>query len=373
MQQNASLLHRILLFSLLLGLIILSYEVLKYFIIPVVWASIIAYITWPMYRRIHHWCGERKNLSALLMTTSLLLVVGIPLIIGIFVLQYEGRQLYVNLQRQLYSGSLILPEFIQKLPIVGVEIQRIMKEFNSNPQAISHNIGLWVQGHLGYGRFVVSEISRNVVKMLFAVMSLFFFYRDGHVILEQVKRAFELVIGERIHHYFTTISETTRAVVYGVGLTAVAQALLAGLSYFVAGVPNPMLLTIVTFLLALIPFGTPIGYGGVALWLFSQGHTVEAIGVMAWGVIIVSSADNVIRPLVISGATKIPFLLIMFGVLGGLSSFGLVGLFIGPVILAVLLACWREWIQETIQQNQSYQPELAFIEDDSDTQDTQTR
>ncbi|KAF7276019.1 hypothetical protein GWI33_011004 [Rhynchophorus ferrugineus] len=122
-----------------------------------------------------------------------------------------------------------------------------------------------------------------------------------------------------------------------------------------------MVLTIVTFIFALIPFGTPFAYGAVALWLFSQGHTVGAIGVMVWGVVIVSSADNVIRPLVISGATRIPFLLIMFGVLGGISSFGLVGLFIGPVILAVLLAIWREWLQETTQQA-DIQPALPFVD-----------
>ena len=170
------------------------------------------------------------------------------------------------------------------------------------------------------------------------------------MILAQVSRALEMVIGPRVHHYLETISETTRAVVYGVGLTAVAQAILAGLSYFVAGVPNPMLLTMVTFILALIPFGTPISYFGVGLWLLAQGQTVEAIGVITWGVLIVSSSDNVIRPLVISGATQIPFLLIMFGVLGGIASFGLVGLFIGPVILAILLAIWREWLHENVQE-----------------------
>lgn len=181
-------------------------------------------------------------------------------------------------------------------------------------------------------------------------MTLFFFYRDGQLILSQVSRALEMVIGPRVHHYLETISETTRAVVYGVGLTAVAQAILAGLSYFVADVPNPMLLTMVTFILALIPFGTPISYLSVGLWLFAQGQTVEAIGVVLWGLLVVSSSDNVIRPLVISGATKIPFILIMFGVLGGIASFGLVGLFIGPVILAILLAIWREWLHENVQE-----------------------
>lgn len=194
---------------------------------------------------------------------------------------------------------------------------------------------------------MLNEISKNVFKLCFAVLSLFFFYRDGHTILNQVRKAFEMVVGPRIHHYLATISDTTRAVVYGVGLTAIAQSLLAGISYFVAGVPNPMVLTIITFIFALIPFGPPVAYGAVSLWLFSQGQTIEAVGVMIWGVCIVSTADNVIRPLVISGATQIPFLLIMFGVLGGIASFGLVGVFIGPVILAVLLAIWREWLHES--------------------------
>ena len=354
MQENAPILQRLLLFGLFFCLILLSFEILKYFIVPVLWASIIAYITWPLHQKIYHWVGERKNLSAILMTSLLVLLVGIPLTIGIFVLQHEGRQLYFEVQQQLYAGKIEVPEFVQTLPFIGPEIQRIIFELNSNPHAITQNIGLWIQGHLGYGCFVVAEISRNLVKLIFAILSLFFFYRDGNLILEQVRRAFEMVIGPRIHHYFQTISETTRAVVYGVGLTAIVQSLLAGASYIVAGVPNPMVLTLVTLVFALIPFGPPIAYGSVALWLFSQGHTVEAAGVLIWGVAIVSSADNVIRPLVISGATKIPFLLIMFGVLGGLASFGLVGLFIGPVILAVLLAIWKEWLQENIQKAEDF-------------------
>jgi len=109
----------------------------------------------------------------------------------------------------------------------------------------------------------------------------------------------------------------------------------------------------------------------VALWLFSQGQTIEAIGVMVWGVCIVSTADNVIRPLVISGATQIPFLLIMFGVLGGIASFGLVGVFIGPVILAVLLAIWREWLHESNLNEPLMMPKATMAHEiDPETQDT---
>ena len=346
-QQYAPTLQKVLLFGLFFVLLFLSFNILKYFIVPVLWAAIIAYMTWPCYQWIYRKCGSRATLSATLMISLIILLIGIPLTFGIFMLQHEGRSLYYELQKQVFSGHLNVPDFIRQLPFIGKEITRTLHDINTDPNSIVQTVSIWIQSHLNYGRFVLNEIGKNIIKLCFAVMSLFFFYRDGQTILNQVSKALEMVIGPRIHHYLDTISETTRAVVYGVGLTAVAQAVLAGLSYLVAGVPNPMVLTIVTFLLALIPFGTPLAYGSVALWLFSQGQTVEAIGVMAWGVCIVSTSDNVIRPLVISGATQIPFLLIMFGVLGGIASFGLVGLFIGPVILAVLLAIWREWLHET--------------------------
>ena len=349
-QRYAPALQKVLLFGLIFILFYLSFQVLKYFIVPVLWAAIIAYITWPLYHSVQKLCGPRPTLSATIMISMVVLVVGIPLTFAIFMLQHEGRNLFYELQKQVFSGHLNVPQFIRDLPIIGKEVTRTLKEINTDPNSIVQNVSGWFQSHLNYGRLVLSEISKNIFKLCFAVMSLFFFYRDGQTILNQVSKALEMVIGPRIHHYLDTISETTRAVVYGVGLTAIAQALLAGLSYFVAGVPNPMVLTIVTFIFALIPFGPPVAYSAVSLWLFSQGQTIEAIGVMAWGVCVVSTADNVIRPLVISGATQIPFLLIMFGVLGGLASFGMVGLFVGPVILAVLLAIWREWLHEQVNE-----------------------
>lgn len=367
-QQYAPTLQKVLLFGLFFVLIFLSFHVLKYFIVPVVWATIIAYMTWPLYQSVQRMCGSRPTLSATIMMILVTLVVGIPLTFAIFILQHEGRNLYYELQKQVFSGHLNVPDFIRNLPFVGKEISRSLREINEDPNSIINSISVWIQGHLNYGRFLLSEISRNLIKLGFAMLSLFFFYRDGQTILNQVSKALEMVIGPRVHHYLDTISETTRAVVYGVGLTAIAQALLAGVSYFVAGVPNPMVLTIVTFLFALIPFGPPLAYGSVALWLFSQGQTIEAIGVMAWGVCVVSTADNVIRPLVISGATQIPFLLIMFGVLGGIASFGLIGLFIGPVILAVLLAIWREWLHETNEAEPMMMPKTTMAYDLPDDQ-----
>jgi len=162
----------------------------------------------------------------------------------------------------------------------------------------------------------------------------------------QVRAALHKLLDSRSEGYLQAIGQTTQAVVYGIGLTALAQAMLAGIGYWVAGAPSPILLTLMTFVIALIPFGTPFAWGAVSIWLFSQGQTIPALGLAAWGVFVISWIDNIIRPMVISGATKVPFILIMFGVLGGLTAFGMIGLFIGPVILAVLLAVWREWLAQ---------------------------
>lgn len=353
-QYIPGLLHKVLFLSLVVIFTYLSFSILKYFIVPVIWAIIIAYMTWPIYAWIQKKCGlKRRNLTAACMLLMIILTIGIPIGFGIIILQREGQDLIIQLQQQMNSGRLTLPDIILQLPLIGTEIKRILLELNTHPDSTIQNIIAWLQSNLSYGRLFIHEVGRNLIKLCFTLLSLFFFYRDGQSLLKQVQFVFEKIIGHRTQQYIQTISETTRAVVYGIGLTALVQAILAGLSYFLAGVPNPLLITLVTFILALIPFGTPISYGCVAIWLLSQGHAMAAIGVLIWGLCIVSTSDNVIRPLVISGATQIPFLLIMFGVLGGITSFGLVGLFIGPVILAVLLAIWREWTQELKEINKA--------------------
>ena len=144
--------------------------------------------------------------------------------------------------------------------------------------------------------------------------------------------------------------------------TALGQGLVAGLGYWWAGLPAPVLLGAVTALIAMIPFGTPFAWGSLGVWLLVSGDTAAGIGLLLWGTLVVSWVDNLVRPLVISNATQIPFLLVMFGVLGGLAAFGLVGLFLGPVVLAVLMAVWREWIEESDLGSRNHASSTSRIE-----------
>ena len=198
-------------------------------------------------------------------------------------------------------------------------------------------------GHRGL-KVVAGGIGRNVAKFGLAVFALFFLYRHGDSALAQFRGVATRWLGEAARGYIQAVGVTVRAVVFGIVLTALAQGLLAGLGYWVAGVTAPVLWGVITALVSLIPFVGPVVWIGLSLGLLAHGETQAALGLFLWGALVVSWVDNLIRPLVISGPTRIPFLLVFLGVLGGLNAFGLIGLFLGPALLAVSVAIWREWL-----------------------------
>lgn len=355
------IIRRLLSLVLLVILFVLCFQIIRFFISPILWAAIIAYVTWPFYLYLTKKLNLGVTLSASILTLGVVVMIGVPLIIGLFVLQQEALGLYGTILNRIKGGYLNLPDFVKDLPVVGQQIKDALWEINKDPDGTMLAIRNWIQSHLSYGKEIFDVLVRMFARLGIAMMALFFFYRDGIALMKQVRQATQQAIGDRVHGYIQAIGETTQAVVYGIGLTALAQAVLAGLGYWVAGAPNPILLTLMTFVVALIPFGTPFAWGGVVIFLLSNGHTTGGIGLLIWGVLVVSWVDNLIRPMVISGATKIPFMIILIGVLGGLTAFGFIGLFIGPVVLAVALAVWREWLtrqhveqlnQEKLIQNQ---------------------
>jgi predicted PurR-regulated permease PerM len=154
-------------------------------------------------------------------------------------------------------------------------------------------------------------------------------------------------VGARVERYLSAAGATTKAVVYGLILTALAQGTLAGLGYWMAGVHAPVLLAVLTAVIALVPFGAPLVWGSLGVWLLLTGHSAAGLGLLLWGMLVVSWIDKLVRPMVISSASHVPFLLVMFGVLGGVAAFGLIGLFVGPVVLAIVMALWREWLERS--------------------------
>jgi len=340
-------LRRLIVATLLAGLVVLAFEVLAPFIVPVVWAIIIAYVSWPTNARLRERCGGRVGWAAFFMTAAITAAVIVPIVWFVLMLRIELVGAYQHFAALVAAGKLKLPEALMQLPVVGQSLREANARMPQDPAALSLGLGHLVDRSSGEIVRVLGGVGRNLGKLTIAMLSLYFMYRDGEFLAVQVKSMLEKFVGSRVDAYLDAIGSTVKAVVYGLVVTAIAQGLMAAAGYWLVGLPAPVFLGTVTALSALIPFVVPFMWGAASVWLLISGKTAAAIGLALWGAIAVAWIDNVVRPFVISSATRIPFLLVLFGVLGGLTAFGLVGLFIGPVILAMLIAVWREWLLET--------------------------
>jgi predicted PurR-regulated permease PerM len=343
---SAPWLRRLITVVVLAGLVLLGFRVMEPFIVPLVWAGILGFVSWPAYERVLRRLGGRGIIAALIMTTVVSAAVIVPLAWLAVVLRIELVHAYHE-SRAVLAGGLQLPPAVVKLPWIGEQLQDLAARAAQDPQALGLELRKLTDNSFEQIARIIGGVSRNAVKLVLAVVCLFFVYRGGDRFSGQVARALEQVIGPRVHNYLQAIGQTVRAVVYGLVLAAVVQGVLVGLGYWIAGVGAPVFLAALTTVCGLIPFAVPALLGGVVLWLLVAGKTVACIGLLIWGSLVVGWTDHIVRPFLISREAEIPFILVMFGVLGGLAAFGLVGLFVGPVILAVLLAIWREWLLES--------------------------
>ena len=343
---SATWLRRLILVALLASLVLLGLRVINPFIVPLVWAGILAFLTRPAYDWLLTRCRGRANVAATLMTTLVSLAVIAPLAWLALVLRIEIMHAYHNMQA-LLAGGVSLPPSLLKLPWIGEPLRELAEHSAQDPQALGLELRKLGDNSFGEIVHVAGGIGRNIAKLFLTVVSLFFCYRDGRRFPTQLAGALEQVLGPRVHNYLRAIGETVKAVVYGLVLAALVQGVLVGIGYWIAGTGAPIFLAALTTVCALIPFAAPAVWGAVVVWLFLKGSTVAAVGLLVWGAIVMGWTDHIVRPFLISREAQIPFLVVLFGVLGGLAAFGLVGLFVGPVILAVLLAIWREWLLES--------------------------
>lgn len=337
--------RRVLVAAILTGILLLTYVVLRPFLVPMIWAAILAFVCWPFHRLVLKWTRFRSSWAALTTTLLLTFAIILPIIWLTTLFQMETVNAYKELQGYLQTEP-SLPPTLREIPWLGPWLNQLLTDLTADPGALQTQIKQWTEQSGVELRSLVGGVGRNLAKLFVALFTLFFFLRDGAQIFSEMRSILEGILGPRVRDYLQAIGDTTRAVVYALVLAAVAQGSAAGLGYWAAGIQAPVLLGAATALAALIPFGAPLIWGTLAVWLLLTGRIYEGVGLLLWGSLVVSWADNIVRPLVISNATRMPFLLVVFGVLGGVIAFGLVGLFIGPVVLAIALALWREWLEQ---------------------------
>jgi predicted PurR-regulated permease PerM len=355
MDSTPLLTRQVLLVGLLGALLVLTYVVMQPFIVPVVWATILAYTTWPFYRKVRGLLRGRATASALLMTVVLACALVLPLYWLAALVQDELTAAYQAVATYLAQGPQPLPDAIRSIPWAGEQLQGLLDQLATQTGTFNEHLTRWFQRSGGDLVGLLGGVGRNIVKLIFALITLFFFYRDGETLRRQMGRLLLRFFGDRIDPYVRAGARMTRAVVYGILITALIQGAIAGIGYALVGVRAPVLLGALTAIVSLAPLvGTSLVWGPICIWLLMSNHPWPAVILLAWGVVLVHPIDNVIRPLVISNVTRIPFLLVMFGVLGGLAAFGLIGLFLGPVILALGFAVWREWLGEAVATDEPF-------------------
>ncbi len=341
---DSPLARRVVAFAFLVSIFGLTVWVLSPFLAALAWAGILAYVTWPLHQWVCRQLPGRDSLAALLMTLGVTATLLLPLVWVMFTVAADVAAASAALRQFAVHGLPPLPAGVRGWP-GGAWVVEQYQRVQADPEWVHVQFDALGLTNSTALKMLAGGVGRNVAKFGLAVFALFFLYRHGVSVLAQIRGVATRWLGDAARGYIQAVGITVRAVVFGIVLTALAQGVLAGLGYWVAGLDAPALWGVITALVSLIPFVGPVVWIGLSLGLLAHGETGAALGLFLWGALVVSWVDNLIRPLVISGPTQIPFLLVFLGVLGGLHAFGLIGLFLGPVLLAVSVGIWREWLE----------------------------
>ena len=316
--------------------------VMRPFVTALLWAAVLCFSSWPLYQRVLALTRNRRALAATIMSVGLMLIVLLPfIIVGAKLADHVG-ELAGAVRKWVDAGPPAPPEWLKKLPLVGSRMiehwQSLVEDSAKFLALVRRFIEPASRALLGLG--VV--LGGGLVELALSIFIAFFFFRDGVKIAEQLSTAVVRIGGDRGTHLLKLAGNTVRGVVYGILGTALVQAVMAGVGFVLAGVPGAGVLALLTFFLSVVPGGPPLVWIPAAIWLFHQGSTGWGIFMVVWG-IAVSSIDNFVKPWLISRGSAMPFLLILFGVLGGAIAFGFIGVFLGPTLLAVAYRIVQEW------------------------------
>jgi predicted PurR-regulated permease PerM len=317
------------------------------FVVPVLAALIIGFASWPLYSKWVKVCGGRTTLAASVALIFIVLVLVVPLSMALYYSVNEARNLLAWLLSANRQG-VVPPNWIVALPYVGVTLGSYWVEFVGQPHALGGLVELISGQHIGNIYRVVLSATGNafhiMLTLLFMLITLLFVYKDGHRMVGQLDVLGERVLPLRWQRFSRVIPATISATVTGMGLIAIGEGVVLGVAYWVAGVPSPVLLGVITAFMAMIPGGAPLSFTLVSLYLLGSGAPIAGAGLFAWGAIELFIVDKTLRPRLVGGPVKLPFLPTFFGLVGGVKTMGIVGLFIGPVLMALIVALWREWV-----------------------------
>ncbi|TBZ68720.1 AI-2E family transporter [Rhizobium leguminosarum bv. viciae] len=319
------------------------------FLVPVLAALVIGFASWPLYRKLLARVGGNTTIAATIAIIMIITFLVIP--IGLAVTYTSGEvRTWVTWAIHANRAGAPTPDWIVALPWAGAYLDEVWTKYIGSPGALGEviqavsgaNIGNIYRAVLAAG----GGAFHLLLTLLFMLIALFFVYRDGFSFSKQIDMLGERILPNRWERISRVVPATISSTVMGMTLIAIGEGIVLGLAYWIAGVPSPVTLGVLTGVMALIPGGAPLSFTLVSIYLLASGSHVAGIGLFVWGTVELFIVDKTLRPKLVGGPIKLPFLPTFFGLVGGVKTMGFLGLFIGPVLMALIVAIWREWIHE---------------------------
>ncbi|WP_442679723.1 AI-2E family transporter [Sphingomonas sp. ASY06-1R] len=331
--------------SLGIGLALFAIWLSATFIPALLWAAIIAIAIDPLYARAEdRWPGGRKAWLPSIATLLIALLVLAPLTIGVVEAAREARTV-IHWLADARANGLAEPDWVRQMPFAN-EISGWWQDNLATPEGTALQ---WdrVRGSVlgGNSELVGRNLLHRSVVFAFTLVALFFLLRERDGFVAQLKIAGTRALGSSGDRLGTQLIRSVRGTIDGLVLVGIGEGAVMAVFYLIAGVPHPLLLGLLTAVAAMIPFGAAVLFGIAALMLIGQGAVGWAIAIIVIGLVVVGIADHFVRPYLIGGSTRLPFLWVLIGILGGVESLGLLGLFVGPATMAILILLWRDYIE----------------------------
>ena len=328
-------------------LAIACFLILAPFLGAVLFAGVLCLSTWPAYVSLRDRWGGRSTLASLVLVLGMAVALVLPVALAAQSLVVHSAGVVEAVRGYLDGNTTLeMPRFVRDLPLVGNAINdywQLLLQSREELVALGKRIA---DPAKTLAVTMGAALGNGLVQILIALFMAFFFYRDGDRVKALLAESMIRLAGpENGVLLVATAQSAVKGVVYGLIGTAFAQALVALVGFLIAGVPGALLLAALTFVLSLVPMGPVFVWGGAAAWLYFQGHSGWAIFMVVYGIAVISSVDNFIKPILMSRAGNLSMLLVVLGVFGGAIAFGFIGLFIGPALLAVAWNLTKTWLE----------------------------
>lgn len=331
--------------SLSLSILAAALWLMHSFIPALLWAVVIAIATWPVRVKV----AQRTRLKAvgvaLLMSSMVGVLLFIPIVYA-FINAVSDLGALTRWVMDARQAGIAVPEWLGKLPVIAGQAINWWQVNLTDPAGLSlflDNAG-WLKAFM---QTAGTQLAHRLITLIFTVVTLFFLYESGESVSGKTLALLEKLTGEMGRRYGLLAASAIRATVNGVVLVGLAEGLLIGISYWIAGAPHAAIFGLITGALAMIPFAAPLIFTGISLYLLAQGNLIAAAAVFLFSMLVLAIGDHLVRPRIIGSSVELPFLWVLFGIMGGVEVFGLIGLFIGPALMALVLMMWNDLTEST--------------------------